>query len=120
MEVTSSNLVPPTANMINTIQITFPDETTKEMEKGSTSADVARSIGEGLYRSSIAAKVNGDMVDMNLPINTDTRVEIITSKNPEAQDILLHSSAHLMAQAIKVLYPSFFVNFFALIESDFI
>ena len=91
--------------MINTIQITFPDETTKEMKKGSTSADIARSIGEGLFRSSIAAKVNGDVVDLNSPINTDTRVEIITSKNPEAQDILLHSSAHLMAQAIKALYP---------------
>ena len=105
MEVTSSNLVPPTESM-NNIQITLPDESVKELEQGSTSADLARSIGEGLLRASIAAKVDGDVVDLHSPIVTNTNVEIITSKNPEAQEILLHSSAHLLAQAVKELYPS--------------
>jgi threonyl-tRNA synthetase len=77
----------------------------KEVEEGSTSADIARSIGEGLLRASIAAKVDGDVVDLHLPINISTNVEIITSNNPEAQEILLHSSAHLLAQAVKALYP---------------
>ena len=91
---------------MNNIQITLPDESVKEIEEGSTSADVARSIGEGLLRASIAAKVDGDVVDLHFPINASTNVEIITSKNPEAQEILLHSSAHLLAQAVKELYPS--------------
>ena len=87
------------------IQITLPDNTVKQVEQGSTSGDVARSIGEGLYRASIAAKVNGDIVDLEAPIEKNTNVEILTNKNPEAHEILLHSSAHLLAQAIKELYP---------------
>jgi threonyl-tRNA synthetase len=91
---------------MNNIQITLPDESVKELEQGSTSADLARSIGEGLLRASIAAKVDGNVVDLHYPIVTNANVEIITSKNPEAQEILLHSSAHLLAQAVKELYPS--------------
>ena len=91
---------------MNNIQITLPDESVKELKQGSTSADLARSIGEELLRASIAAKVDGDVVDLHSPIVTNTNVEIITSKNPEAQEILLHSSAHLLAQAVKELYPS--------------
>jgi threonyl-tRNA synthetase len=87
------------------IQITLPDETIKQVEQGSTSGDVARSIGEGLYRASIAARVNGDIVDLESPIEENTNMEILTNKNPEAHEILLHSSAHLLAQAIKELYP---------------
>ncbi|MDP7239557.1 MAG: TGS domain-containing protein, partial [Candidatus Latescibacteria bacterium] len=91
---------------MNNIQITLPDKSVKEIKQGSTSADLARSIGEGLLRASIAAKVDGDVVDLHFPINASTKVEILTSKNPEAQEILLHSAAHLMAQAVKELYPS--------------
>ena len=87
------------------IQITLPDETVKQVEQGSTSGDIARSIGEGLFRASIAAKVNGDIVDLESPIEKNTNVEILTNKNPEAHEILLHSSAHLLAQAVKELYP---------------
>ena len=90
---------------MNNIQITLPDESVKEIEQGSTSADLARSIGAGLLRASIAAKVDGDVVDLHSPIDSSTNVEILTSKNPEAQEILLHSSAHLLAQAVKALYP---------------
>ena len=87
------------------IQITLPDDTVKQVEQGSTSGDIARSIGEGLFRASIAAKVNGDIVDLESPIEKNTNVEILTNKNPEAHEILLHSSAHLLAQAVKELYP---------------
>ena len=87
------------------IQITLPDETVKQVEQGSTSGDIARSIGEGLFRASIAAKVNGDIVDLESPIEKNTNVEILTNKNPEAHEILLHSSAYLLAQAVKELYP---------------
>ena len=104
MEVTSSNLVPPTFNM-SEIQITLPDDSIKHVEKGTTSGDIARSIGEGLFRASIAAKVNGDIVDLQSPLDKSTMVEILTNKNPEAHEILLHSTAHLLAQAVKELYP---------------
>ena len=104
MEVTSSNLVPPTFNM-SEIQITLPDDSIKHVEKGTTSGDIARSIGEGLFRASIAAKVNGDIVDLQSPLDKSTMVEILTNKNPEAHEILLHSTAHLLAQAVKKLYP---------------
>ena len=104
MEVTSSNLVPPTFNM-SEIQITLPDDSIKQVEQGTTSGEIARSIGEGLFRASIAAKVNGDIVDLQSPLDKSTMVEILTNKNPEAHEILLHSSAHLLAQAVKELYP---------------
>ena len=104
MEVTSSNLVPPTFNM-SEIQITLPDDSIKHVEQGTTSGDIARSIGEGLFRASIAAKVNGDIVDLQSPLDKSTMVEILTNKNPEAHEILLHSTAHLLAQAVKELYP---------------
>ena len=91
--------------MNKNIQITLPDNSVKEVAMGSSSADIALSIGEGLLRASIAAKVDGNLVDLSFPINTDSSVEIITNKNPEAHEILLHSCAHLLAQAVKVLYP---------------
>jgi len=87
------------------IQITLPDDSIKHVEKGTTSGDIARSIGEGLFRASIAAKVNGDIVDLQSPLDKNTMVEILTNKNPEAHEILLHSTAHLLAQAVKELYP---------------
>ena len=87
------------------IQITLPDDSVKLVDSGSTSGDIARSIGEGLFRASIAAKVNGDIVDLEYPLVKDTNVEILTNKNPESHGILLHSTAHLLAQAVKHLYP---------------
>ena len=87
------------------IQITLPDDSIKHVEKGTTSGDIARSIGEGLFRASIAAKVDGDIVDLQSPLDKSTMVEILTNKNPEAHEILLHSTAHLLAQAVKELYP---------------
>tara|TARA_Y100000588_G_scaffold375430_1_gene451785 strand:+ start:2955 stop:4895 length:1941 start_codon:yes stop_codon:yes gene_type:complete len=90
---------------MNNIKIILPDQTVKEMQHGSTGADIARSIGDGLFRSSIAIKANGVLMDLYSPIKTDVEIEIITNKSIEAQEILLHSSAHLLAQSIKVLYP---------------
>ncbi|MAJ50746.1 MAG: threonine--tRNA ligase [Flammeovirgaceae bacterium] len=88
------------------IQIKLPDNTIKHVEQGSTGGDLARSIGEGLFRASIAAKVDGNLVDLESPIDIENaNVELITNKSPEAHEVLLHSSAHLLAQAIKELYP---------------
>ena len=91
--------------MSDNINITLPDSSVKQVAKGASSADIAKSIGEGLLRASIAAKVDGKLVDLNLPISSDAHVEILTNKNKESHEILLHSCAHLLAQAIKLLYP---------------
>ena len=92
--------------MNDNINITLPDDSVKEVSKGASCADIAKSIGEGLLRASIAAKVDGKVVDLNLPINSDAHIEILTSKNEESHEILLHSCAHLLAQAVKILYPN--------------
>lgn len=90
---------------MKTIQITLPDGTKQSVNSGTTPGDIALGIGEGLFRASLAGKVNGAEVDLNYSIVSDAEVEIITSRSPEAHEILLHSTAHLLAQAIKELFP---------------
>ncbi|WP_409270876.1 threonine--tRNA ligase [Neobacillus sp. SCS-31] len=87
------------------LKITFPDGNVKEFEKGTSTEDIAASISPGLKKKSIAGKVNGKMYDLRRPIEEDASVEIITQDSPEALEVLRHSTAHLMAQAIKRLYP---------------
>ncbi|MFQ6611278.1 MAG: TGS domain-containing protein, partial [Fidelibacterota bacterium] len=90
---------------MNKIQITLPDNSQRSVESGVTPSDIALSISEGLQRNSVAAKVNNVLVDLNSQISSDSNVELITNRNDEAHEILLHSTAHLMAQAVKELYP---------------
>ena len=88
------------------LQIELPDESIKEVESGSTPHDIASSIGEGLARQSIAARFNGDLIDMSSPLLTSGKIALITQNSPEALEIVRHSCAHLMAQAVKELYGS--------------
>ena len=90
---------------MKSIEIRLPDKSIKEFHEGSSSADVAKSIGEGLLRASVAAKIDGVLVDLYAPIENSSNIELITNKSPEAHEILLHSTAHLLAQAIKEIYP---------------
>ena len=87
------------------IKITLPDNSVKVLPKGSTGADVAKGIGEGLYRASIAVKVNGELQDLFATIEDDATLEILTTKMEDAHHILLHSTAHLLAHAVKEMYP---------------
>ena len=87
------------------ITISLPDGSTKELEQGATVYDVAASIGAGLAKAALAGKIDGMPVDITTPVPDGAAVEIITSKSPEALDILRHSAAHIMAQAIKRLHP---------------
>ncbi len=87
------------------INITLPDNSVKVLPKGSTGADVAKSIGEGLYRASVAVKVNGELQDLFATIEEDATLEILTTKTEDAHHILLHSTAHLLAHAVKEVYP---------------
>ncbi|MFC1480639.1 threonine--tRNA ligase [Candidatus Neomarinimicrobiota bacterium] len=87
------------------IKITLPDGSEKTVGRGSTPADFALSIGERLYNDAIAAYVDGQIVDLTYPLEQDAVVEILTKQDERAQEVLLHSTAHLMAQAVKNLYP---------------
>jgi len=86
------------------IRIELPDGSVKEMASGSAPYDVAMTIGERLAQASIAAKVDGDLVDVKSPLEKDCKLELVTMKSDEALDIYRHSTAHLMAHAVKDLY----------------
>lgn len=88
------------------IQITFPDGSKKAFEQGITVEDIAKDISKSLAKISVAGYVNGDLYDLNRPIEEDADIEIITKKDEQAFDVLNHSAAHLMAQAVKRLYPN--------------
>jgi threonyl-tRNA synthetase len=87
------------------ITITLPDGSKREFDAGVTPLDVANDISKGLGRAAVAAKVNNKKVDLYYEINDDAKVELITLRDDEGIDIFRHSSAHIMAQAIKRLWP---------------
>jgi threonyl-tRNA synthetase len=88
------------------IKITLPDGSEREYPKGSSSYDIALSISEGLARNVLAAKVNGKVQDANLPIETDSALQLLTWNDTDGKSTFWHSSAHLMAEALESLYPN--------------
>ncbi len=87
------------------INITLPDGSVREVEQGTTSMDIAKSISEGLARNVLAAKFNGDVIDSLLPLTQDGGLQLLTWNDKEGKSTMWHSSAHLMAEAISILYP---------------
>ncbi len=102
-----------------TISITLPDNSTRELNQGATIRDLAASIGAGLAKAALAGKINGAVVDLFSPLSDGDRVEIITEKSPEALEIVRHSTSHLMAQAVKELFPQAKVTIGPAIETGF-
>lgn len=92
--------------MSELLKISFPDGAVKEFAKGTTTEDIAASISPGLRKKSIAGKFNGELYDLKRPIEQDGTIEIVTQDAADALEILRHSTAHLMAQAIKRLYKN--------------
>ncbi|MBU8727154.1 threonine--tRNA ligase [Bacillus pumilus] len=90
--------------MSEQIQLTFPDGAVKEFDKTATTEDIAASISPGLKKKALAGKLNGKEIDLRTPLLESGTIEIITDKSDEALDIMRHSTAHLLAQAIKRLY----------------
>ncbi|TVX94659.1 threonine--tRNA ligase [Paenibacillus agilis] len=86
------------------IQVTLPDGTVRRYAQGTTSLDVAASISSGLKKHAVAGKWNGKLVDLNEPLNEDCHLEIVSLDSKEGEDIYRHSTAHVMAQAIKRIY----------------
>lgn len=87
------------------IKITLPDGSVRDYPRGSSSYDIALSISEGLARNVLAAKVNGTVQDANLPIETDSKLQLLTWNDTDGKSTFWHSSAHLMAEALETLYP---------------
>jgi threonyl-tRNA synthetase len=87
------------------IQIKLPDNSLKNVPVGTTPQEIAEQIGPGLARAVLVAKINGVLKDLNTPIIEDCSIELLTGDNPEGHNTLLHSAAHLMAQAVKHFWP---------------
>ncbi|KYH14284.1 threonine--tRNA ligase [Staphylococcus kloosii] len=86
------------------INIQFPDGNSKEFDKGTTTEEIAQSISPGLRKKAVAGKFNDKLVDLTRPLESDGAIEIVTPGSEEALEVLRHSTAHLMAQALKRLY----------------
>jgi threonyl-tRNA synthetase len=99
--------------------IRLPDGSQKSFSGPVTAAEVASSIGAGLARAALAAKVNGKLVDLAHRIEADADLAIVTERDPEGVDILRHSTAHLLAQAVKELFPDAQVTIGPVIENGF-
>lgn len=101
------------------INIQFPDGNKKAFDKGTTTEDIAQSISPGLRKKAVAGKFNGQLVDLTEPLETDGSIEIVTPGSEEALEVLRHSTAHLMAHAIKRLYGNVKFGVGPVIEGGF-
>lgn len=87
------------------MKIKLRDEV-REFEKGVSVLDIAKSISEGLARMAVCGKIDGELVDLNMPLESDCELEIVTTKSDEYKEVLRHSTAHVLAQAVKTIYPN--------------
>jgi threonyl-tRNA synthetase len=101
------------------ISITLPDGSAKPLPAGSSAADLARAIGPGLAKAALAARVNGDVRDLSRPLPDGAQVSILTDKDPQALEVLRHSSAHVLATAVRQLFPEAKIGFGPPIEDGF-
>ena len=101
------------------VTITLPDKSTKDFDLGVTPLAVAESIGERLANDTLAATINGVLTDATTPINEDATLILHTGKTDEGHDVLLHSTAHLMAQAVKILWPKSQVTIGPAVDNKF-
>src|SRR2546423_2770827 len=99
--------------------IRLPDGSTKSFPNPVTVAEIASSIGAGLARAALAGRVNGKLVDMSYRVDSDADVSIVTERDPEGVEILRHSTAHLLAHAVKELFPDAQVTIGPVIENGF-
>lgn len=100
-------------------QITLPDGSTRTFDDVVTVGDVAQSIGPGLLKAAIAGKVNNQLVDLSYSIKDDVNLAIITERDEEGLEVIRHSCAHLLAQAVKTLFPSAQVTIGPVIDDGF-
>jgi threonyl-tRNA synthetase len=107
------------STIVSGIRVTLPDGSVREVNRGATARQIAQSIGAGLARAALAARVNGAVWDLDRPIEDDAAVAILTDRDPDALDVLRHSSAHILATAVRELFPGAGIGFGPPIEDGF-
>ncbi|MCA0986307.1 threonine--tRNA ligase [Guptibacillus algicola] len=105
--------------MAELVNITFPDGSVKEFNKGTTTEEIASSISPGLKKKAVAGKLNGETIDLRREIEEDGAIEIVTPESEAGLEVLRHSTAHLMAQAIKRLFKDVKLGVGPVIDSGF-
>jgi threonyl-tRNA synthetase len=105
--------------MSDSIKVTLPDGSVREVPRGTSARQIAEGIGPGLARAALAARVNGAVWDLDRPLDADTTLAILTERDPEALEVLRHSSAHIMATAVRELFPNAAIGFGPAIEDGF-
>jgi len=103
----------------DSIRVTLPDGSQKTLPAGATGLDVAKAIGPGLAKAALAIRVNGDVRDLGRPVPDGATISILTDKDPQALDVLRHSSAHVLATAVRQLFPHAKIGFGPPIEDGF-
>jgi threonyl-tRNA synthetase len=88
-----------------TIQITLPDGATREVQRGTTAAQIAQQISPRLAKEALVARADGELVDLSRPLEHDSKISILTAKDPDSLQVFRHSAAHLLAAAVLELYP---------------
>jgi threonyl-tRNA synthetase len=101
------------------VAVTLPDGSVRRYDRPVTAADVAAEIGPGLAKAALAARVDGEMRDLKRPIETDTKLSIVTTKDEDALELIRHDAAHVMAQAVQELFPGTQVTIGPAIENGF-
>jgi threonyl-tRNA synthetase len=101
------------------ISVKLPDGGVRELAPGASSLDLASSIGPGLARAAVAAKVDGNIVDLSRPLADGATVQLLTKRDPEALEVLRHSAAHLMADAILRVFPKAQLTIGPVVEDGF-
>ena len=104
---------------MSAIRLTLPDGSVREVPSGTTGRQLAEGIGPGLARAALAVRVNGQVRDLSRPIEEDAPVAILTDKDPDALEVLRHSSAHILATAVRELFPAAGIGFGPPIEDGF-
>jgi threonyl-tRNA synthetase len=102
-----------------TVTISLPDGSTREMPRGTTPKGVAEAIGPGLAKAAVAARVDGEVVELGRPLERDVSLEILTRKDPDALAVLRHSAAHVMATAVRQVRPGAGIGFGPAIDNGF-
>jgi threonyl-tRNA synthetase len=101
------------------IRLTLPDGSVREVPSGTTGRELAESIGPGLAKAALAIRVDGQVRDLSRPIEADAKVAILTDRDPDALEVLRHSSAHILATAVRELFPGAGIGFGPAIEDGF-
>lgn len=101
------------------VRLTLPDGSVRVVPAGTTSREVAQGIGAGLARAAVAARVDGQVRDLDRPLTSDSSFAVLTDKDPAALDVLRHSAAHILATAVRELFPKAAIGFGPPIEDGF-